>query len=101
MCNCSYNFELPVDPIPLMAMVKQMIEANGGIVTGQIPNVAVTIPTPVGQVAGNCRLVGNSTVQLAVTKKPDFLTCTMVRDRLVGYITEAVKMYAQQVEAVH
>ena len=32
---CNYNFELPVDPIPLMALVKQMIEENGGTVTGQ------------------------------------------------------------------
>ena len=49
---CNYNFELPIDPIPLMTLVKQMIEENGGSVTGQVPNVAVSIPTPMGQVAG-------------------------------------------------
>lgn len=95
---CNYNFELPVDPIPLMAMVKQMIEANGGSVTGQIPNVAVSIPTPMGQVVGNCRLVGTSTVHLSVTKKPEVLSCAIVRDRIVGYLTEAVKLVSLQPE---
>jgi hypothetical protein len=93
---CNYNFELPVDPIPLMALVKQMIEENGGAVTGQIPNVAVSFPTPVGLVAGKCKLVGTSTVHLTVTKKPEVLTCAMVRDRIVGYLTEAVKLVSLQ-----
>lgn len=93
---CNYNFELPVDPVPLMAMVTQMIEENGGRVTGQLPEVSVFIPTPLGQVAGNCQLMGNNTVHLKVTKKPDVLTCAMVRDRLIGYITEAVKLYSLQ-----
>ena len=54
---CNYNFELPVEPIPLMEMVRQMVINNGGTVTGEIPNVTVTFPTPMGQVAGSCRIV--------------------------------------------
>lgn len=96
---CNYNFELPVNPIPLMAMVKQMIEENGGLVTGQIPDVSVSFPTPLGQVAGRCRVMNGNIVQLTVTKKPEVLTCTMVRDRLVTYITEAVRLYSMQAAA--
>jgi hypothetical protein len=95
---CNYNFELPVDPVPLMAMVQQMIEENGGRVTGQLPNVSMSIPTPLGLVAGNCHLVNINTVHLKVTKKPEVLTCAMVRDRLVGYIVEAVRLYSLQSE---
>ena len=54
---CNYNFELPVEPVGLMGMVRQMVIDNGGSVTGQIPNVMVTFPTPMGQVpaaAGSC-----------------------------------------------
>jgi hypothetical protein len=96
---CNYNFELPVDPIGLMEMVRRMIVENGGSVTGQIPNVAVTFLTPMGQVAGTCQLVSGSTINLAVTKKPEVLTCSMVRDRLVALIIEAVRLYSEQVEA--
>jgi hypothetical protein len=101
MKMCNYNFELPVDPVQLMEMVKQMIEANGGTVTGQIPDVAVSIPTPMGQVAGNCRLVQGSTINLVVTKKPEVFTCSMVRERLISLIVEAVRIYSLQVEAVN
>ena len=80
--------------------IRQLIEENGGIVTGQVPNFSVSIPTPVGQVAGSCRLVEGSLVNLTVTKKPEFMTCTMVRDKLVFFITEAVKMYAMQTAPV-
>jgi hypothetical protein len=33
---------------------------------------------------------------LTVTKKPEVLTCAMVRDRIVGYLTEAVKLVSLQ-----
>ena len=96
---CNYNFELPVDPIGLMEMVRQMVIDSGGTVTGQIPNVMVTFPTPMGQVAGSCRIVAGSTVNLTVTKKPEVLTCSMVRERLVALIVEAVRIYSLQTEA--
>ena len=91
---CNYNFEIPVDPIPLMEMVKKLILENGGAVTGEVPNLAVTIPTPVGVVAGKCKLVEGRVVNLHVTKKPEFMTCNMVRSKLVYYITEAVRLYS-------
>ena len=93
---CNYNFELPVEPIPLMEMVKQMVIKNGGTVTGEIPNVTVMFPTPMGQVAGSCRIVSGNTVNLTVTKKPEVLTCAMVRERLVALIIEAVRVYSLQ-----
>lgn len=93
---CNYNFELPVEPIPLLEMVRQMVIANGGTVSGEIPNVTVTFPTPMGQVAGSCRIVSGNTVNLTVTKKPEVFTCAMVRDRLVTLIIEAVRLYSLQ-----
>jgi hypothetical protein len=95
---CNYNFELPVEPIPLMEMVRQMVIKNGGTVTGEIPNVTVTFPTPMGQVAGNCRIVSGNTVNLTVTKKPEVFTCAMVRERLVALIIEAVRVYSLQTQ---
>lgn len=96
----SYNFDIPVDPIALMKMVKELVEQNGGIVTGEIPNVSVTFPTVVGEVGGNCRLLTRSVVNIEVTKKPTVVSNNMVREKLVYYVTEAVKLYAQQSRAV-
>jgi hypothetical protein len=96
MSACSYNFELPVDPMALLGMVARMITENGGHITGEVPNVSMSMPTAIGQVEGTCRLVSGSVVNLTVTKKPEILSCAMVRDKLVFYITEAVKLYAAQ-----
>ena len=93
---CSYNFVIPVDPIGLMQIVKHMIEQHGGTVIGELPGVSVKIPTVIGEVRGDCRLIGDATVNITVTKKPFFVTCEMARERLAYYISEAVKLYNQQ-----
>ena len=97
---CNYNFELPVDPLPLLARLVRLIEEQGGAVTGEVPNVSVSIPTSVGRVEGRCRLVEGALVNIQVTRKPEFVTCAMVRDRLVVVLTEAVKSQAMEQAAV-
>ena len=88
---CNYNFDLPVEPEPLMGLVLRMIEENGGTVTGAFPAVSVSIPTSLGRVEGRCRLVKDRLVNIQVTKKPDFMTCQMVREKLIFILSEAVK----------
>jgi hypothetical protein len=95
----SYNFDIPVDPIALMTMVKDLVQQNGGIVCGQIPNLTVRFPTAVGEVGGSCRLLNPSVVNIEVTKKPDIVPNSVVREKLVFYLTEAVKLYTQQTRA--
>lgn len=93
---CNYNFQLPVDPMTLFQMFRQQIVDNGGVVTGELPNVLVSVPTQVGRVEGKCQLVGEALVNIQITKKPDLVTCNMVRDNLVAYLSEAVKTYSRQ-----
>jgi len=95
MIVCQYNFELPLDPLPLMAMARQAIIENGGVATGQLPRVFLSIPTPFGRFDGVCTLVSASVVNIAVTKKPDIVSCTMIRDKLTFFLTEAVRMQAR------
>jgi len=96
---CNYNFDLPVDPLELMEIVLRMIEENGGAVTGELPNVSVSISTNMGRVVGRCKLVKGSLINLQITKKPDLMTCTLIRDQLVFFLTEAVKSHAMQTAA--
>ncbi len=96
---CNYNFDLPVDPMVLIPIVKQKIEENGGVVTGEVPSVSVTIPTVIGEVGANARLVGPTVVYIEVTKMPPMVTCAQVREKLVEYLTEALKTYQRQLKA--
>ena len=91
--------ELPVDPLPLMEMALRLIEENGGAVTGELPDVAVSIPTSVGQVEGRCTLVEGALVNIQVVKKPKIVTCAMVRDKLVEYLSDAVRSHAARAAA--
>jgi hypothetical protein len=50
-------------------------------------------------VGGSCRLVEGNVVSIEVTKKPEVVPCAMVREKLVYYITEAVRMFTQQTKA--
>lgn len=93
---CNFNFNLPVEPAPLLAMVARKVEEYGGVVKGDAPNISISIPSQVGRLEGRCKAVGGNTVNIVVTKKPDVITCNMVRERLVFFITEAVKMYAAE-----
>ena len=93
---CSFKFDLPVDPIGLMEMVSRITLENGGKVTGQIPNFSISMPTALGPVEGNCRLLSKSVVNIQVDKMPEFVSCNAVREKLVYYITEAVKLYVSQ-----
>jgi len=47
-------------------------------------------------VEGKCQLLDDAMVNIQITKKPDLVTCNMVRDNLVAYLTEAVKAYSAQ-----
>ena len=97
---CNYNFQLPVDPGILFQTFRQQIVDNGGVVTGEFPTVTVSVPTQVGRVEGKCHLVGDAMVNIQITKKPDLVTCNMVRDNLVAYLTVAVKACAEQTKVV-
>ena len=93
---CNYNFQLPVDPATLFQLFRQQIVDHGGVVTGEPPHIIVSVPTQVGRVEGKCQLVDDALVNIQITKKPDLVTCNMVRDNLVAYLTEAVKTYSRQ-----
>ena len=93
---CSFNFKIPSDPVAILDMVKPMIQEAGGTVVGENADVTFSIPTVVGRFNGACTLVEPSVINIAVTDKPDIVSCNMVRDQLAKYITQAVVMYREQ-----
>jgi hypothetical protein len=93
---CSFNFKIPNDPVAILDMVKPMIKEAGGTVVGENADVTFSIPTVVGRFDGACTLVEPLVINIAVTDKPDIVSCKMVRDQLAKYITQAVVMYREQ-----
>ena len=95
---CNYNFDLPVEPEAAHGAASlRMIEENGGTVTGA-PFRPSPSPSPpaLGRVEGRCKLVKDRLVNIQVTKKPDFMTCQMVREKLIFILSEAVKKISSE-----
>lgn len=97
--TCMFNFKIPDDPVAILDMVRPMIAEIGGTVSGESADLTFSIPTTLGRFDGACKVIEASTIQIAVTDKPELVSCTMVRQKLVFYVTEAVKLYRQQARA--
>lgn len=94
--KCRFNFKVPNDPVAIIDMVRPMIVDAGGTITGESANAAFSIPTVVGRFDGVCTVVDPKLVNIAVTDKPDIISCKVIRDQLTKYITQAVTMYREQ-----
>jgi hypothetical protein len=90
---CKYNFELPIDPLALVEMARDVLIEHGGTIIGDLPNATILVPTHLGQFEGTCSLVSDSTLHIEVTRKPDLITCPMIREQLIIVIKEGVKRY--------
>jgi hypothetical protein len=94
--TCTYNFKIPSDPVGVIDMVRPMIVAAGGTVTGEIAATKFSVPTALGRFDGVCTVLDAEQVNIVVTEKPDLISCKVIRDQLTRYITQAVVMYRQQ-----
>ena len=81
---CNYDFNVPVDA-----------EEHGGKTEGQNSHVAFSIPTPVGDLDGTCQVKEPKVISIQVSNKPDLVSCRLIREKLVIYLTEAVRVHSQ------
>lgn len=94
--TCTYNFKIPSDPVGILNMMRPMIIAAGGTVTGEAIATRFSIPTTIGRFNGVCTVLDLERVNIVVTDKPDLISCKVIRDQLTRYVTQAVVMYRQQ-----
>jgi hypothetical protein len=96
MTMCNYNFNVPVDAESLVGLARQAIEEHGGTTMGENGHVSFTVSTPAGRLDGTCRVTEPQAVTIQITDKPDLLSCSLIREKLVTYLTEAVRIYVQR-----
>ena len=90
---CNYDFNVPVDAESLVVLARQAIEEHGGKTVGENGHITFTIPTPVGDLDGTCEVMEPKVVSIRVTNKPDIVPCSVIRQQLVTYLTEAVRIH--------
>ena len=78
-----------------MTMAVRAVEERGGTISSQYPGGGFSVPTPAGAIDGNFKILGKGLINVTVSRKPEAVLCSDIRDQLVNYLTEAVKIYAQ------
>ena len=81
MADCSFTFNLELNPAEVVEKVKSKIESEGGTFAGDSNKGNFNLPTPVGAIEGNYS-VDNNQLKIDITKKPMMLPCSMIESEL-------------------
>ncbi|NJN81592.1 MAG: hypothetical protein HC802_04425 [Caldilineaceae bacterium] len=71
-----------------MELAKETIEKSGGAFHVGDAQADFSVPTPVGEVEGNCVLADLSTVTIVITRKPFFVPCSAIKSKIVRCLVE-------------
>jgi len=65
------------------------IQHAGGSITGSGNNGTFSLPTPVGKIEGSFS-IEEGTMNVTITDKPLFISCSVIEQRLKGFINTSV-----------
>jgi hypothetical protein len=81
MVECSFKFNIELNPAEIINKVKLKIENEGGSFTGGEKEGNFGLSTPVGAIEGNYSVIDNE-LKIDITKKPMMLPCSMIESEL-------------------
>ena len=81
MAECSFKFNLELNPNEIINNVKLKIESEGGSLSGNENEGNFSLPTPIGSVEGKYSVSGHE-LKIDITGKPMMLPCSMIESEL-------------------
>jgi hypothetical protein len=81
MAECSFKFNLELNPAEIINNVKLKVENDGGSFKGNEREGNFNLPTPVGEIEGNYSITDNA-LKIDITKKPMMLPCSLIESEL-------------------
>jgi hypothetical protein len=82
---CEFSRQLPGPAMETIARARRPITESGGSLDGDDRRGSITIPTPVGEIAGEY-LVTGSTIAFRITQKPFFVPCAAIEARVDRFL---------------
>lgn len=82
---CDFFRQLSGPAADALAKGRKSIEAHGGSLLGDVQRGTIRLPTPVGEVAGEYTISGN-TIAFRVTAKPLFVPCFTIEATVDRYL---------------
>jgi hypothetical protein len=82
---CEFSRHLPGPALDVIVKARQSIEESGGTLSGDAQRGTIHIPTPVGDIAGDYTISGN-TIAFLITRKPFFVPCVTIEARVDRFL---------------
>jgi len=86
-CNFSIGFHEPIEQ--LINKAKTGITNAGGTFNGNTESGSYTVPSPIGEIAGNYNVAGSS-IMFEIISKPMFLGCDRIESELRKYLSSHI-----------
>ncbi len=77
--SCSFTIDFTTTAATVADNMKTKISANEGTFTGDATSGTFAVPTPVGEIDGNYRIISQQ-VTFEITNKPFFLPCGQIEN---------------------
>lgn len=88
---CRFKIRFQGSAVAVMEQAKETIEGDGGSFSVSDSRVLFSVRTPVGRVDGTCVWADPSTIGVTITKKPFFVPCSTIKERMVAAFLAASK----------
>ena len=88
---CRFNIKFEGSSSSIADVIADMFGQAGDDFSATSTRTSFSVHTPVGRVDGVCTLAEPDTIGVIITKKPFFVPCSVVRDRMVAALVKASK----------
>jgi len=86
---CKFNIRFEGRPVAVMEQTASTIIDGGGSFTIDGDLAHFSVATPVGRVDGECLMADPSMITITITKKPFWVPCSAIKDRIVAAFVAA------------
>ena len=88
---CTFTVDYEGHPRAILDEARKLIEKDGGTLATSDTHAWFTVRTPVGKVVGVCELTESSGIKVTIAKKPRFVPCFAVEERMNAAFAIAAK----------
>jgi hypothetical protein len=92
---CEFKIGVQGNVLSIVERAKEMIERDGGSLSYSDSRALFSVRTPVGNVDGTCVWADSSTISVTITKKPPFVPCSAVEEKMVAAFADAGRSSAE------
>lgn len=88
MAKCNLSFDFDGSAEALIARVRKAVEEAGGSFSGDASSGSFSVPPPIGKKIEGTYTISGQKLDIAINKKPGFVSCKRIKKLLNTYLEE-------------